>query len=598
MIGSFYVGYTGLTSNNKYLNIISDNIANVNTVGFKAEVPIFEDILQSAITSFTAGGTPVNFEIGGGEVLSSTVKNFTQGIFMQTGNPTDLAIDGKGLFILTDGQTTYYSRNGEFRLDPEGNLINQQGLKVLGWKLDREGNMVGAMRPINIPLSMNPNATTQVKLNEPSNLNAGEDSLRDKKNRIMKFNPANNKLGYSHAESITVYDSLGNPHLLEFYFEHIAQNKWYSYLLIDGREVEFKKTDSNGTHYVGGLMLEFDNEGKLANVYYSGFVGCGDTNNGKIKVTLKNTTSSSATFYISGVDTNHNFTSNGSSNIYVKSDPRENKLFVLSDTNSANLGESSYILEPGSVVVQIGPDSNHSTFIDNGHGYLYKLIDSVNWVVDKSAVYGDIDYAKGEITFTKTEIDTNYTKINFKLLKVRDTNGQEIYAKIRDTRTLSLDKDWMVPFNPYTGAQKMQFDFDFSKLTQLASSYMFFGYQNGNSKGDLMNISVGEDGSIRGSYTNGLTIPIARIALAMFKDTEMLRRVGSTLYIPSSPTYTPVIVPGGVISKIRSQMLEASNVDLAQEFINLMVAQRAYQANARVISTSDQVLLELINLKR
>ncbi len=593
MIGSFYVGYTGLTSNNKYLNIISDNIANVNTVGFKAEVPIFEDILQSAITSFTAGGTPVNFEIGGGEVLSSTVKNFTQGIFMQTGKSTDLAIDGKGLFILTDGQTTYYSRNGEFRLDPEGNLINQQGLKVLGWKLDKNGNMIGAMKPINIPLSMNPNTTTKVKLNEPSNLDASSPVMVDNStHEIIKFNPADNN-AYSRVESLTVYDSLGNPHLLEFYFEHIAQNTWYTYLMIDGKTLEFKVPNQDSLGFSSGLILYFDNEGRLEDIDYTAPVVFKDKDSPSKNILSVDQTSNSISnlkYYKFSDGSGYELITD-TNTINVQFDSNNNKI----DFNLDNSNDSRYILDPGHVVVTI----KDQKFVDDGHGNIYKLVDSSNWILDKTAPVGEIDYAKGIITFTKTELVSSNTRVDFKLLTFRDSNGKMLKSSnIENTRTVSLDKDWMNPFDPKTGAEKMQFDFDFSKITQLASSYMFFGYQDGNAKGDLMNISVGEDGSIRGSYTNGLTIPIARIALAMFKDTEMLRRVGSTLYIPSSPTYTPVIVPGGVISKIRSQMLEASNVDLAQEFINLMVAQRAYQANARVISTSDQVLLELINLKR
>ena len=597
MIGSFYVGYTGLTSNNKYLNIISDNIANVNTVGFKAEVPIFEDILQSSITSFSSKGAPVNFEVGGGSVLSSTMKNFSQGIFMQTGNSTDLAIDGKGLFILTDGETRFYSRNGELRLDPEGNLINQQGFQVLGWRLDKKGNMVGALQPINIPLSMSPNQTTRIEINEPSNLDASSPILKNpENNKLIKFDPADSS-SYSRVESITIYDSLGNPHLLEFYFEHVAENKWYTYFMIDGKEVEFKKIDSNeNTHYLAGLMLEFDNDGKLANLYYSGFVAAGDSNS-TLNIELSSASEGTDDFFVSKVDSNNfNFTNKEKGKVKVKADYKENTLTFYNVVNNSDidLRESSYILEPGSLVIKI----KDLTFVDDGHGNLYKLIDSASWIIDKSSPYGEVKYSKGIVKFTKTELDSNSTKVNFKLLKVRDSNGQMLYGKIKKTRTIILDEDWMLAFNPRTGAQNIKLGFDFSKLTQLSSSYMFFGYQNGNSKGDLMNISVGEDGSIRGSYNNGLTVPIARLAIAMFRDTEMLKRVGSTLYVPSSPTYTPIIVPGGVISRIRSQMLEASNVDLAQEFINLMVAQRAYQANARVISTSDQVLTELINLKR
>ena len=113
-----------------------------------------------------------------------------------------------------------------------------------------------------------------------------------------------------------------------------------------------------------------------------------------------------------------------------------------------------------------------------------------------------------------------------------------------------------------------------------------------------MSVSVSEDGTIKATYTNGKVKSIARLAVATFKDKEMLVRKGSWLYVPNVQTFTPVIMPGGVISKIRSGMLEMSNVDIANEFINLITAQRSYQANARVITTDDQILQETMNIKR
>lgn len=99
-------------------------------------------------------------------------------------------------------------------------------------------------------------------------------------------------------------------------------------------------------------------------------------------------------------------------------------------------------------------------------------------------------------------------------------------------------------------------------------------------------------------YSNGKVLDIARLAVATFKDKEMLIRKGNNLYLPNTQTFTPLITPGGIISKVRSGFLELSNVDISKEFINLITAQRSYQANARVITTDDQILQEAMNIKR
>ncbi|WP_457624644.1 flagellar hook-basal body complex protein, partial [Persephonella sp.] len=136
------------------------------------------------------------------------------------------------------------------------------------------------------------------------------------------------------------------------------------------------------------------------------------------------------------------------------------------------------------------------------------------------------------------------------------------------------------------------------EIRQVASDFIFYAQQDGYAKGDLLSVAVSEDGIVKGVYSNGQVKDIARIAIATFKDKEILVRKGNNLYLPNSQTYTPIIVPGGVISKVRSGFLELSNVDISREFINLITAQRAYQANARTITTSDQVLQETMNIKR
>jgi len=168
-----------------------------------------------------------------------------------------------------------------------------------------------------------------------------------------------------------------------------------------------------------------------------------------------------------------------------------------------------------------------------------------------------------------------------------DTNGN-----------LTSGQTTTVSYTLNNGASNLAITIDFQKIRQVASDFIFYSQQDGYGKGDLMNISVSEDGIVKGSYTNGQVRDIARLGVATFKDKEILVRKGDNLYLPNQKTFTPIIVPGGVISKIRSGMLEMSNVDISKEFINLITAQRAYQASAKTITTSDQILQTTMDIKR
>jgi len=135
-----------------------------------------------------------------------------------------------------------------------------------------------------------------------------------------------------------------------------------------------------------------------------------------------------------------------------------------------------------------------------------------------------------------------------------------------------------------------------SYANQFASDFVITLEQNGYTKGDLIDVYVlSEDGSVVGVYSNGKSLPLYRVAVAVFTDPEELTKKGANLYTSIT---TPTILLAGGSEKVRSGMLEMSNVDIAKEFINLITAQRAYQANARVITTSNTILDETVNLVR
>ncbi len=569
MLQSFYTAFTGLSADKRWLSVISDNIANVNTVGFKAERAVFEDLLARSLTTFK-NGSPVNQEIGGGVFVSATVKDFSQGTFMNTNNPLDLALDGEGFFMVRDEEgMTYYTRNGQFRLDANGDLINMLGMKVQGWMLDEDGNMAGAVGNINVPMDIPPKETTEITFNSPSNLDSRVSDaqvMEDDSAEIgssfyhVGFDPSEAD-SYSYVNTITIYDSLGNAHSLSYYFQKVDVNTWRIYTTVDGAitPMKLKLSDNaiDDTLY-SYLEVQFDDKGEVI----KDSIKAGYQVNYNYDATL---TKSGGSFDVSSLTA-------AIGSLHIKKVGRGGDEFLVNYHDSG-------------VVRTITVNDGATT---ETH-YIGDILDEGGNKV------GEIDYTAGKITLDDASVD----KIVLDYIEPVDSTASEGAPSPDNPVKCPLITGYDTMTSPDPDAKNTVDVCAFvDNLKQLASDFIFYAQQDGNSKGDLISVSVSEDGSIKASYTNGKVKNIARLAIANFKDKEMLVRKGSWLYVPNVQTFTPVIMPGGVISKVRSGMLEMSNVDIANEFINLITAQRAYQANARVITTDDQILQETMNIKR
>ena len=165
LTGALFAGVSGINSNGNAMNIIGDNIANANTIGFKSSRAVFFDLLSADV-----GGT----KIGLGSRLATSDRLFVQGGVETTNSTTDLAIQGKGLFILREPQGgTFFSRAGQFSVDKDGNLVNPGGLRVQGTQLDAAGNPISGLTNIVISqLVVSPEETTEIDLS--LNLDATE----------------------------------------------------------------------------------------------------------------------------------------------------------------------------------------------------------------------------------------------------------------------------------------------------------------------------------------------------------------------------------------------------------------------------------------
>lgn len=259
LLTSLASGTTGLSSASTDLSVISDNIANASTIGFKQERAAFEDALAQNVI----GGSG---QIGLGSQLQSVQKIMTEGALQSTGVSTDLALQGSGFFAVrgttNDGRNgTYLTRAGQFTVDNTGYLVNLDGLRVQGYTADPLGNITSALGDVQVGnASSAPAITTAVTLK--ANLDSGATL------QAGAWSAANAAALSNFSTSVTAYDSLGASHQIQIYFRHTTSGAgggtWDWHAVTDGGGVQ---GGTAGTPVdVGTGTLTFDNTGKLSGV--------------------------------------------------------------------------------------------------------------------------------------------------------------------------------------------------------------------------------------------------------------------------------------------------------------------------------------------
>ncbi|MFZ2267882.1 MAG: flagellar hook protein FlgE [Azonexus sp.] len=222
---AFQQGLSGLNSSSKALDVAGNNIANASTVGFKASSTHFADVYGASLQG--GGGS----QIGIGATLGGVVQQYSQGNITATNNPLDIAINGTGFFGLSQNGSTSYSRNGQFHLDKDGFIINDQNRKLLGVLADSTGNIpqqppTDQLKVDFVTGTPNPTGTAAVTANLDS---------RQAVPTITPFDPTNQN-SYNSSTAMNVYDSLGNPHTLTYYFVKASStaSNWDLYTSLDG----------------------------------------------------------------------------------------------------------------------------------------------------------------------------------------------------------------------------------------------------------------------------------------------------------------------------------------------------------------------------
>jgi flagellar hook protein FlgE len=221
---SFQQGLSGLNAAAKNLDAIGNNVANANTVGAKASRAEFADIYANSLYGAGSGFSGI------GVSVSDVSQLFTQGDIATTGNPLDMAINGRGFFRMSTNGTVSYTRNGQFKMDKEGHIVNAQGARLTGYPADANGQ-VNAGVPQELQLTSRdsaPSATKTAKLS--LNLDARKTAP------TAAFN-ASDSATYAGTTTLSVYDQQGNSHALTLYFRKTGDNSWDVYASGDGKQI-------------------------------------------------------------------------------------------------------------------------------------------------------------------------------------------------------------------------------------------------------------------------------------------------------------------------------------------------------------------------
>jgi flagellar hook protein FlgE len=244
-----YSGVSGLTAESDALDVIGNNLANTNTVGFKESRAIFENVLGAAVGTEGA--------IGGGVMMSTAQQIFAEGSLENTGNPTDVALSGDGFFVVQGAVSgvsgTFYTRAGQTSLSANGTLVNPDGLAFQGYAALPSGGFSATMSPITVnTAALSPKATSSLTL--AANLNSSDPVAG-------AWNPQNPTAGSSFQATYQVYDSLGDAHSVNVYFANNGGGSWSYHVLANGSEIQGGTAGQNSEIASGSLT--FNTNGAL-----------------------------------------------------------------------------------------------------------------------------------------------------------------------------------------------------------------------------------------------------------------------------------------------------------------------------------------------
>lgn len=583
---------SGLLVHGEKMNVIGNNIANVNTLGFKSQRMDFQDFFYQ--DGFSAGGPT---QIGRGVSVNAVLGDFSQGSFESTNDPTDLAIGGNGYFQVKDpySEQVWYTRAGNFRFDREGYLRNPQGYNLQGWKIDNSSNpsiatganptintvskIQGTGTPTDIVLdtwTVPPKQTTKVSLSMNLTADAGYDKTTNANNSFFalsaRWNGASTRPAgqpplssdaYAYQTSLKVYDEGGTSHTLTTYFDQVSPDS---------------VTDLPSGYRVYEYVVTMDPaEDKRT------FGGTLDPATGTVTGATKFSDTAAAGMLMKGTIT---FNAAGE---------------IVNQTAYTYMGNTTYDATTNPINLPADdPTATRSwqpTAVSNNGLPVFSANFSGQPLANSVRQKGTNDIPGS----------SNYL-IEFDLGLKCDGNLQDPWGigapvdpgdpspSIDDVFTAGAAKPNYTMLSNMASAKKQSG----ATTNRGGSSVTQSSIQDGYASGNLTNTSVDQDGILYGVYSNGVTLPLYQLALYDFLDPQGLRREGGNLFSATRASGNPQISAAneGGMGNINAYNIEQSNVDMSREFVQMIITQRGFQANSKGITTVDTMLEQVINMKR
>ncbi|MYL82902.1 flagellar hook-basal body complex protein [Desulfovibrio aerotolerans] len=518
-MSSIWTGVSGLLSYSQGIATTGNNLANVNTVGFKSARMLFADTMSAM-----AGGTSDGSQIGTGVQVGSTAMQTSVGSLNESSNATDMAIDGEhGYFVVKDtaNDKTYCTRAGDFNFDKGGDLLTSTGLNVQGWAVDNDAILAakrsntilsqvpttGDVTDIKITdFTIDPQATGTIEVvtNLDSQVTTGTLDSTDPYFTMFKSYDANSDTPVADSDysaTVKIYDSEGTGHTATVYYS--------------------KTNDESGKEYWEYMVTVPPSE--------DGSDVTGDTT--KAGVLMIGT----MTFSAQGVMENQTaFTPGGT-------DPTSLSSWTQASLTSSGVPEFSATFMSASNGTSLSAQSvAFKTGLSTTGG---------SWSATSAATAADI----GTSTAANAGYDSSAT----------------------------------------SNAVSCTTNYATSSYTQATS-------QDGYAAGEMTATNVDEDGVLWGTFTNGQSKALYVVALASFVNPTDLRRDGNNLLSATTESGKATVARAntGVLDGISGSTLESSNVDMASEMVNLIVNQRAFQANSKVVTTAEDMMAKALEIKK
>lgn len=656
MMASLFAGVSGLRNHQVKMNVIGNNIANINTIGFKTSRVNFQESLVQNIrgagrpSSVSGGTNPI--QMGLGMQVGAIDNVFTQGGLETTGQITDLAIQGAGFFVLGDANNNrFYSRAGAFGFDANANLVDPAtGLYVLGKMADSLGNIpsMATTGPITMPFGQQDPAQSTTEITVKNNLNSSaSDSL------VTNWSPGSSGVNAVQGEAA---DGVGGTHTISITG---AQALRAAFTGANVPGLALSGNDTLGTDL--GVTVFDDFQLTIDGAITTTITGL-DANSTVQDLLDKINLVSGVTAQIqggevvitrtkAGAPADYRFTSSTSINDAVGGNYNivgavfgvANGGTFASAGGAASTFQAIDTFVPSRGATALAGGSVQTTLdlvFDEQSGLAIGLSGLGGGGVEISTQSGLAATPVGQELVVDTADTTHSMSIStfdslgskhvltIEFYKSAIQNRWEWAATTLGTAQVTVGGSGYVTFNSdgslgsfnhYGGASSMTVDprngaglmdvaieagttNHFDGLTGFSSSAHTASIigQDGYGLGILEKYAIDKAGNISGIFSNGVTRVLAQISLADFSNPAGLNKAGGSMYQESANSGAAIEgIAGSTISgNISSGALESSSVDIAQEFTTMITAQRGFQANARIITTSDTMLDELVNIKR